>query len=818
MTAAHRDSGFWFRTMIIFMVSFALCQAAVAAPPESKSPEFISKTIEAASLDWANNMKDAVLQLFFLLAAIDAAWMAIRLGIQTATLEQWVSEIIKKIFFWGFGIFILQNGADFAQRIIFSFTELAGIAAGNYQEMNATSIWELGYETAEQLAQESSFWDGIKMSYFIGIAVFAILIICGYISAVLILAYAEAFIVIGAGTVVLGFLGSEWTKEIGRKYLNFAILTGVKLFATLLIGQLGMTLISGWIRDIQGDDLAQIGAGLGAITVFALLISKIPNTLVGMMSGGGIAGGEGIVAGAIKTAAIAGTTAATGGAAAVGQASRLAAQQAALGGKSGLGKVSGIASGTVKNLSMSFADEMKGSFSARDRELDGHKATGSRMALRMKREGADLAANSGGNSIGAPGKDGGDNGGAAGQGGNPRGGSGGGGQGGLPRNGPGQGGGSNRGGANRQDGSDNRNGPSNDSGGGFGDTDSSGGSGVSPSNFDGPGGGAAGSENFGESGGAFDGGDSFGNSDGGLGGQDSFGSSEGGFLNAGGENSDSTGDNSPMSLDDGASIGNALVGNIESDSRNQPNPMASDLGNQELPRTDSPTQSGESGSAIGSNVPVTSGAPVGSASVGSLQGNSQNQINPIASEVSHSSAAGQKSGASASAPISSSTSGAPVGNAPVGSLQANSQNQLNPVSSDVSNPSMSNSPGVPQIDNMGNPGQVQPSTLDQTGDNMAGPLTPGSQTAPSAAPISNVGNSGQIQQTPFDQTGDNMVRSAAAAAPIGNAPVGSLRANTRNQLNPMASDVSHRRNTSVIDSLINQRHARLEAAGSNNLN
>ena len=168
--------------------------------------------------------------------------MAIRLALQQGTLETWVTNLVRKVFFYGFGLALLQNGSDWAEMIIESFVRLADVAYGD-PALSNRYLLELCFETIVEMHEGMSFFDGIGLSLFIGLAIIMILVLFAYISFILIMVYAEAYLILGAGTVILGLAGSEWTKDYAWKYLHFAIVTGIKLFLTILIGKLGVVLI-----------------------------------------------------------------------------------------------------------------------------------------------------------------------------------------------------------------------------------------------------------------------------------------------------------------------------------------------------------------------------------------------------------------------------------------------------------------------------------------------------------------------------------------------------------------------------------------------
>ncbi len=265
-------------------------QAQVAPPGELQLVDDLSSLASV----WEANMRPALVRLFLILATLDLAWTALGLCLRQGVLEAWAGRLAEKLLFYGFGLALLRFGPDWAEAVIRSLVALAGLAQGG-AEMSHRTLMELCFETVAGMHEGMGFFEGIGLSLFIGLAILAILAVFAYISFVLILAWAEACLVLGAGTVVLGLGGSEWTRSYAHRYLHYAFLAGLRLFITLLIGRLGIVLIGDWVADLQADDIVSISHGLISLLLFALLIGSLPGRFVAALGGGGGPPGGGLV-------------------------------------------------------------------------------------------------------------------------------------------------------------------------------------------------------------------------------------------------------------------------------------------------------------------------------------------------------------------------------------------------------------------------------------------------------------------------------------------------------------------------------------------
>ena len=391
------------RILLILIVSSSV---AFATEPD---PMRFQNQIKQEVNNWATNLEGPITTLFWLLVTLDFAWTAIQLALKAGGLEDFASTIIKKLFFYGFGVLLLTNGTDYARAIIESFIQLAGITAGSPGGNPLADIWDYAFDAVTDLYNNMEKYNWLQQAGLIllnGFIIIAMVALCSFISIVLILAYCEAYIVISLSAVLLALNGANYTSEYGKKFLHYSLLAGLKLFATIILAYLGILILREWAWTFRSSSVRNIGAGTACFVIYAVLVQKIPGLFVNAVSGGGLGNsGEAIGAQAVKMAGSAVVTAATGGAAALGAAKSLASEQVKAAGDGS------VAAATAKNLGKAFSEDMKGSFSAINRAtqnrpgLDG-AGMGQRMAANLDSQTNDLKRNkegteSEGNSISA---------------------------------------------------------------------------------------------------------------------------------------------------------------------------------------------------------------------------------------------------------------------------------------------------------------------------------------------------------------------------------------------------------------------------------
>lgn len=119
----------------------------------------------------------------------------------------------------------------------------------------------------------------------IGAAAMVAMILFAAIAANVMIAILEAYIVLTAGVITLAFLGSSYTREWGMGYFRFAIATGVKLLAMIILVGVGFDVLSSLFpedAEVNGDKaLALIGT---LFLVYKISLS-VPNAAAGMVAG-----------------------------------------------------------------------------------------------------------------------------------------------------------------------------------------------------------------------------------------------------------------------------------------------------------------------------------------------------------------------------------------------------------------------------------------------------------------------------------------------------------------------------------------------------
>jgi type IV secretion system protein TrbL len=272
-------------------------------------------------------MMNAATWLFWTLGAISLVWIGGTLVLRKADIGEFFSELIRFILFFGFFLWLLQNGPAMATSIIESMEKLGSDASG-LSGLSPSSLVNVGFMLWKQAIQNMTFWQPVDS--FVGMALTGgILLVLPVIGVNMMLLYASSWVLMYAGIFFLGFGGSKWTSDMAINYFKTVFGTGIQLLTMTLIVGIGNSMLTDFYGKMNKGTLnfEELGVMLVFCIALMMLVSKLPPLVAGIISGSSLGGGgigsssTGAVAGAAMTAAgIAVAGAKMAGAAAMGAA------------------------------------------------------------------------------------------------------------------------------------------------------------------------------------------------------------------------------------------------------------------------------------------------------------------------------------------------------------------------------------------------------------------------------------------------------------------------------------------------------------------
>ena len=354
---------------------------------------------------WEGALRGYALQLFWVLAGIQFTWAALRLALKGSDLGDWLAELTNQILFIGFFLTLLLNSSSWATAIVNSF-RAAGAGAGGAAVITPSNVLENGIAIALKVWEKLTLFDpGDSLA--LAIAAIIILICFGLVTAFLITALVESYIVISAGVLFMGFGGSRWTSDYALKVLTYAVSVGAKLFVLQLVIGLGQRLTDSWVAEFDASDNMAVLVIMGASIVFLVITKTIPEIVQGLINGtslgtnaplvgmasSALAASAAVGAG-VAGAATGGVGGAVGAGSAVHGAIKLASEQLASSSEnsstptSKAGRLAALTGNATQNLVKAGIADLGGRLSGRR----PFGTTGGRMGADMRQQASDLAA------------------------------------------------------------------------------------------------------------------------------------------------------------------------------------------------------------------------------------------------------------------------------------------------------------------------------------------------------------------------------------------------------------------------------------------
>ena len=336
------------------MASLFLVRSAVA----QSDPQGMLQIFADASVNWQNTIFPYAVNLFKLLAVADFAWTCITNALEKSDIQALIASIIKKLMTIGLFYALLVFAPTWFPKIIQSFVQLGGAAAGVPTPLNPSDVFKMGATIAGTLLDAAATNTSLLMSFSSSLALIfaAAIILASYvvITVHFVMAMVESYLLVGAGYIFLGFGGSRWTSSYAERYVSQVVSVGSRLMVLYLIIGLGQQFATQWLDTAK---IAAVGATSNVsltwtlasqVAIYAVIAWTVPklvsNVIGGTLSASagdaiaiGVAAGTAALSGAAMISGVGAPAAAAGGASAVSSVANAAGAANAAGGAASVG-------------------------------------------------------------------------------------------------------------------------------------------------------------------------------------------------------------------------------------------------------------------------------------------------------------------------------------------------------------------------------------------------------------------------------------------------------------------------------------------------
>ncbi|TNZ84587.1 P-type conjugative transfer protein TrbL, partial [Vibrio parahaemolyticus] len=283
----------------------------------------------AITATWEPIITDAVTNLFWLLVIASFTWSAIKLWLHQKGLEHFIAELFERVMTVGFCWFLVVNASPLAWTVLDSMQEVASRLSGSEDKLSPSNIVELGLTLAHRVWESSSGFD-VGQFIIIGLCGLIVLIVLALIAAQLTILLVGSYIILNGGVIVMGFLGSEWTRDHGMNYFTTVLGMSVQIFIMQLLVIIGNETFLSFINN-PGEGSADYLMMVVMSVIYYALVNTVPAMASSLTTGRFVfntAGAVNSAAGLVGAAAGIGMAAASLAKGGMGKAAQVAGKTA----------------------------------------------------------------------------------------------------------------------------------------------------------------------------------------------------------------------------------------------------------------------------------------------------------------------------------------------------------------------------------------------------------------------------------------------------------------------------------------------------------
>ena len=243
----------------------------------------------AATSGWYDALFPMAESLFLLLATLQLAWSAMWWMFERDDPGSMVAVFVRRVVLLAFAYALLVNFREWSFVVLEGFA-FAGRQASGLSALDPSTVLDQGVAVSSILLRET-FLGGLigagTGGFLAGIAGLIVYFAFVLVAVQMLITTVEAYFVLGAGVLFIGFAGFELLLPVAARLVSFAFGIGAKLFTVYLVVGVGIRLAELWVPLLEqsGQSLPALLEVLGAAVVYAFLAWSIPNLTSSAMNG-----------------------------------------------------------------------------------------------------------------------------------------------------------------------------------------------------------------------------------------------------------------------------------------------------------------------------------------------------------------------------------------------------------------------------------------------------------------------------------------------------------------------------------------------------
>lgn len=307
------------KLLLVAVLSFGVLFAALPERALSADAMILDSTVskyETMAKKWEPVLNKYAKRMFLYLCVISLVFTA-GFGFIRGSMGigDFFSEFVKFGITMGFFYWLLDNGPTIAAALIESMATMGQEASSDYVlKVTPSTICVYGFNLIYDAIAEFG-----KSDYSTGVLVIVVALIIALVFAVIaaqmVVLLCSSWILIYAGVFFLGFGGGSWTSEMAKNYFRTVLAQAVQVFVFCLLIGIGQTeirnltvglrttknvtvpnywslggLIDSPVKVVQSETLTLSGMCVCLVfaVILAILVSRVPGLVAGVINGSSI--------------------------------------------------------------------------------------------------------------------------------------------------------------------------------------------------------------------------------------------------------------------------------------------------------------------------------------------------------------------------------------------------------------------------------------------------------------------------------------------------------------------------------------------------
>lgn len=284
------------RIPAVAIIGFGLMLYSASAAAQLTNQGMLDQVVSAfatRAASWQTVIMNAATWLFWTLGMISLVWTGATLLLRGGGIQDFFSEFVRFIMFFGFFLWLLRNGPAFASSIIQSL-QMLGERASGVSSVTPSGIVDIGFMIWRQAVSNLTIWSPVDSLVGVALSI-AITVILALVAVNMLLVLVSAWILMYAGIFFLGFGGSRWTSDMAIGYYRTVLGVAVQLMTMVILVGIGVDLLNTFYAKMNKGTLNfdELGVMLVFCITLLLLVNRVPQVLASIVSGGGAATGVG---------------------------------------------------------------------------------------------------------------------------------------------------------------------------------------------------------------------------------------------------------------------------------------------------------------------------------------------------------------------------------------------------------------------------------------------------------------------------------------------------------------------------------------------